>query len=102
MGGGKYTGGKYGGKGKTVHFVVIAEAKDGTTAIREYDVYKKTEAYNLAKKEGFEKTKLKNVITAAKFNAVTQLNMQNINSLTPSQVRTAAEKVDKSTSKRKK
>lgn len=103
MGNGKYTGGKYGGKDTTTHFIVIAQASDGTWAIREYDFYDKSEAYHQAKdKDGFDKTKLKNVITAKKFNAITQLNAQNINSLTPSQIQTAAKKVNEATSKKKK
>lgn len=103
MGGSSYIGGKYGGKDTTTHFVVIAQASDGTWAIREYDTYTKTDAYHQAKDaEGFDDTKLKNVITAKKFNAITQLNAQNINSLTPTQIQNVAEKVDKSTSKKKK
>lgn len=103
MGGSQYRGGKFGGKDKTTHFVVIAQASDGTWAIREYDFYDKSEAYHQAKDaEGFDKTKLKNVISAAKFNSITQINAQNIHSLTFDQVQTAAEKVNKATSKKKK
>jgi len=103
MGGSQYRGGKYGGKDTTTHFVVIAQDSSGMWAIREYDTYTASDAYHQAKDaEGFDKTKLKNVISAAKFNSITQINAQAINSLTPTQVQNVAKKVDEKTSKRKK
>lgn len=103
MGGSGYRGGKYGGTDKTVHFVVIAQSSDGAFAIREYDTYTKEEAYHQAKdSENYDKTKLKNVISAKKFHTITQLNAANINSLTPSQVQAVAKEVDEATSKKRK
>lgn len=103
MGGSQYRGGKYGGKGKAIHFIVIAQDSSGMWAIREYDTYSKSEAYHQAKdNEDYDKTKLRNVITAEKFNSITAINANTINSMSKTQMQSVAKQVDEKTRRSKK
>ena len=75
MGGSSYRAGKFGGKGRTTHYVVVATASDGTIAILDLDTKSKNDAYKEAKSV-YDKTRLKDVIVASEFQATTQLNVQ--------------------------
>ena len=75
MGGSSYRAGKFGGKGRTTHYVVVATASDGTIAILDLDTKSKNDAYKEAKAI-YNETRLKDVVPAVEFQATTQLNAQ--------------------------